>query len=57
MAAYKCPDCGFVYDETRGFPREGVAPGTPWQKLPDDWPCPDCLVCEKTDFQPLTGEA
>jgi len=46
-----------VYDETRGFPREGVAPGTPWQKLPDDWPCPDCLVCEKTDFQPLTGEA
>jgi alkane 1-monooxygenase len=50
MARYEC-DCGFVYDETAGCPREGFPPGTKWSDVPDDWACPDCAVCEKADFR------
>jgi rubredoxin len=42
--------CGFVYDEEQGLPEEGIAPGTPWQDIPDDWMCPDCGV-GKEDFE------
>ncbi len=49
MAQYRC-ECGFVYDEDKGFPREGFAPGTTWDAVPDDWACPDCAVREKVDF-------
>lgn len=49
---YACTDCGYIYDEAEGCPREGYAPGTPWAALPDDWPCPDCAVREKPDFKP-----
>ncbi|MCW3012178.1 MAG: Rubredoxin-type Fe(Cys)4 protein [Solirubrobacterales bacterium] len=50
MSAYRCPECGFTYDEERGNPREGFAPGTPWSAVPEDWPCPDCGVEVKDDF-------
>jgi rubredoxin len=49
---YVCPGCGFVYDEKTGCPREGFAPDTSWDELPDDWACPDCAVREKPDFKP-----
>jgi alkane 1-monooxygenase len=49
MARYVC-DCGFMYDEKDGFPREGFPPGTKWSDVPDDWACPDCAVREKVDF-------
>jgi len=39
---YECVVCGFVYDEALGLPDEGVAPGTRWADVPDDWACPDC---------------
>lgn len=42
MAKYVCPICGYIYDEAAGRPEEGIAPGTPWQALPDDWVCPLC---------------
>jgi rubredoxin len=37
-----CLGCGFSYDEALGLPEHGVAPGTRWVDLPDDWFCPDC---------------
>ncbi len=53
MAGYRCPGCGYVYDEVTGEPREGFPAGTPWQQVPDDWTCPDCAVREKPDFEPM----
>jgi rubredoxin len=47
---YECPDCGYIYDEAQGCDREGYSPGTKWEDLPDDFPCPDCFVREKPDF-------
>ncbi|HET8729608.1 MAG TPA: fatty acid desaturase [Moraxellaceae bacterium] len=50
---FRCTDCGYVYDERQGCPREGFPPGTLWEKIPDTWPCPDCAVREKVDFESL----
>ncbi|WP_372747184.1 rubredoxin [Litorivivens sp.] len=57
MAKYQCSGCGYVYDEVEGCAREGYEPGTPWTEIPDDFPCPDCFVREKPDFQPYKTEA
>lgn len=46
---WECLTCGFRYDEKLGLPADGIAPGTPWQQLPDDWTCPDCSA-PKSDF-------
>lgn len=51
MAAYRCPVCGYVYDEADGEPRGGFPAGTAWSEVPDDWTCPDCAVREKIDFE------
>ena len=53
MSRYKCPGCGYVYDEAEGNDHEGFPPGTPWRDIPDDWCCPDCAVREKIDFEKL----
>ena len=42
MAKYKCTVCGWIYDPTKGDPDGGIAPGTPFEKLPDSWRCPMC---------------
>jgi rubredoxin len=42
--------CGFIYDEELGLPEEGIAPGTRWDEIPEDWSCPDCGV-SKEDFE------
>ena len=47
---WKCMVCEFVYDEELGMPDEGIAPGTRWEDIPDDWSCPDCGV-GKEDFE------
>ncbi len=39
---YMCLGCGFLYDEEKGLPEHGIAPGTKWHEIPDDWRCPDC---------------
>jgi rubredoxin len=49
MKVWQCVVCGFVYDETKGMPSEGIAAGTRWADIPDDWACPDCGVA-KADF-------
>ena len=36
--------CGYVYDEKAGDPDIGIAPGTKWEELPDDYVCPLCGV-------------
>ena len=49
MAQWMCAPCGFIYDEAAGLPEEGIAPGTPFEAIPDSWKCPDCGVT-KADF-------
>ena len=34
--------CGYVYDPEVGDPDNGVAPGTAWEDVPEDWVCPVC---------------
>ncbi len=53
MSKYKCPDCDYVYDEREGCEHEGYPAGTRWENIPDSFPCPDCFVREKPDFEPL----
>ena len=48
---YICGICGYVYDPDKGDPTQGIAPGTPFSELPDDWHCPRCKR-EKSNFNP-----
>ena len=50
MKKWQCMVCGFIYDEELGLPEEGIAPGTRWDEIPEDWSCPDCGV-NKEDFE------
>lgn len=42
MAKYICSVCGYAYDEEAGDPDQGIAPGTKWEDVPDDYACPLC---------------
>lgn len=42
MAQYVCLECGWIYDEAAGEPDRGIAPGTTWESLPDDFTCAEC---------------
>lgn len=44
MKKWLCTLCGFIYDEAEGLPEHGIAAGTKWADVPDDWECPDCGV-------------
>lgn len=46
---YECVICGFIYDEALGLPDDGIAAGTRWAEIPEDWECPDCGI-SKADF-------
>jgi rubredoxin len=48
MQKWECP-CGYIYDPAVGDENNGVAPGTAWENLPDDWVCPLCGA-EKESF-------
>ena len=50
MAKYICTVCGYIYDEQAGDSDIGVAPGTLFDHLPDDFTCPLCGV-GKEDFE------
>ena len=50
MKQWMCGPCGMIYDEALGMPQDGIAPGTPFEDIPDDWACPDCGVT-KDDFE------
>lgn len=49
MKKYVCPTCGYVYDPAVGDPDAGIAPGTPFEELPESWQCPLCAV-PKSEF-------
>ena len=51
MKKYHCIPCGYIYDPAAGDPEHGVPPGTPWEKVPEDWVCPVCGV-GKDMFEP-----
>ena len=51
MKKYVCDPCGYVYDPAEGDPDNGVAPGTAFEDLPDDWSCPICGA-GKDEFKP-----
>ena len=42
MKQMVCSVCSYTYDEAKGIPEAGIAPGTKWENLPDDWKCPWC---------------
>ena len=52
MSQWECIVCGLIYDEKEGWPDDGIAPGTKWEDVPEDWLCPDCGV-GKEDFELL----
>jgi rubredoxin len=50
MAKYECTVCGYIYDPALGDPDGKIEPGTPFEKLPDDWVCPICGA-DKSQFK------
>lgn len=50
MDKYFCNPCGYTYDPEKGDPDHGIAPGTAFEDIPDDWVCPVCGV-DKSMFQ------
>lgn len=49
MKKYVCSVCGYVYDSEPDDPDHGIAPGTQFEDLPEDWVCPVCGV-GKSEF-------
>jgi rubredoxin len=52
MKKYRCIPCGYIYDPEVGDPDSGVAPGTAFEEIPNDWQCPICFV-GKEEFEPI----
>ena len=52
MKKLQCLVCGWVYDEALGAPDDGIAAGTRWEDVPEDWTCPDCGA-PQSDFEML----
>lgn len=52
MQKYECTVCGYIYDPEVGDEKGGIAPGTSFEDLPEDWTCPGCGV-EKDMFEPV----
>ncbi|MDR2090423.1 MAG: rubredoxin [Clostridiales bacterium] len=50
MAKYICTLCGFVYDEAEGDSDSGIAAGTTWSGVPEDYVCPVCGA-DKSAFE------
>lgn len=50
MKKYICMICGYIYNPAVGDPDGGIAPGTAFEDIPDDWFCPDCGTT-KEDFE------
>ncbi|MCF0209999.1 MAG: rubredoxin [Bacteroidales bacterium] len=52
MESYECEICGYIYNPAVGDPDSGIAPGTKWEDIPEDWVCPLCGV-GKGDFKKI----
>jgi rubredoxin len=50
MDKWECP-CGYVYDPAEGDEDNGVAPGTQWEDVPEDWVCPLCGAEKEAFFK------
>jgi rubredoxin-NAD+ reductase len=50
-----CKACGLIYDEEKGDADSGLAAGTRFADIPEDWACPLCGV-SKADFEPYVME-
>lgn len=48
--SWLCVICGLIYNESEGWPADGILPGTRWDEVPEDWVCPDCGT-GKSDFE------
>ncbi|MET3694071.1 FAD-dependent oxidoreductase [Methylobacterium goesingense] len=53
---FLCRACGLIYDEGEGDPDSGLAPGTRFEDIAEDWACPICGVT-KSDFEPYQRRA
>lgn len=51
---YRCIICGFIYDEAKGLPGEGIAPGTRWEDVPENWVCSECGA-GKSEFEKVNA--
>tara|TARA_R110000787_G_scaffold57455_5_gene131230 strand:+ start:378 stop:557 length:180 start_codon:yes stop_codon:yes gene_type:complete len=52
---YRCRYCSHVYDEALGDPDSGIAPGTSYDDIPEDWICPECGAA-KSDYDLIEDE-
>jgi len=50
MSKWRCTVCNYIYDPEVGDPDSGIAPGTSFEAIPEDWVCPLCGV-GKSDFE------
>jgi rubredoxin len=50
---WRCIICGHVYNPADGDPEAGIAPGTPFELIPDTWVCPECGA-RKDDFEEMS---
>lgn len=55
MDRYVCLECHYIYDPVKGDPKNGIEPGTAFEKLPKTWRCPECgiYVTKKGVFKKL----
>lgn len=49
MEKIKCSICGYTYKTEIGDEENGIAAGTTWENLPEDWCCPICNL-RKAEF-------
>jgi rubredoxin len=56
MQSYVCELSDYTYEPEKGDPEHGVAPGTAFENLPDEWVCPVCGA-DKDDFQAVPETA
>lgn len=47
---HNCLLCDYVYNEEKGDPEHGIAPGTKWEDVPEGFICPECGA-SKLDFE------
>lgn len=55
FSKYICMTCGFIYDEEKGDPSNGIAPGTRFEDLSEEWVCSMCGD-PKSEFTRMTGK-
>ncbi|HYA31265.1 MAG TPA: rubredoxin, partial [Thermodesulfovibrionales bacterium] len=44
MHRCQCLECAYIYDPAKGDPTQKIPPGTPFEKLPPTWRCPECKI-------------